>query len=354
MNYLDRPLSGVIMLNWEVVLYGLILILAVATRFYELDARAFSHDGAQHALWSHKLYDGDGYVHDPLMHGPLLFHVTAFSLFLLGDTDFAARAGLALFGVMLVMLPIGLRPWLGRLGALLASVLLLISPAVMHYSRHLRHDVFNAVFTVLMFMALFQYLRSHLSGDQRRSGRWLYVGAAAVALSLTTKEVAFIHGFIGFTFMLVISLFEGMSARRRLSWFWAGLILLVVVGGIVLWLTFGNAGPPPDPEMGQPLSRQVIEALAGVGSQPSGEAEVAAGAGSEPVWKLIQLLVLVVGLAFAAATLALSAAQWPLMTESIRAVPLRTLGMATLVGAVLFVVLYTTFFTNPYGVVSDT
>ena len=347
-------MSSVITLNWEVILYGLILILAVATRFYDLDARAFSHDGAQHALWSHKLYDGDGYVHDPLMHGPLLFHVTAFSLFLLGDTDFAARAGLALFGVILVMLPIGLRPWLGRLGALLASVLLLISPAVMHYSRHLRHDVFNAVFTVLMFMALFQFLRSHLLADQRRSGRWLYAGAAAVALSLTTKEVAFIHGFIGFTFILVISLFEGMSVRRRLSWFWAGLILLVVMGGITLWLTFGNAGPAPHPEEGLPLSRRVIETLASVGVQPSDAEEVAPTAGTGSVWKLIQLLVLVLGLAFAAATLALSAGRWPLMTEAIRAIPLRTLGMATLVGAVLFVVLYTTFFTNPYGVVSGT
>lgn len=109
-SYFDRPLSSVITLNWELVLYGLILLLAIATRFYDLDARAFSHDGAQHAFWSHKLYDGDGYRHDPLMHGPFLFHVTAFSLFLLGDNDFAARAGLALFGVILVMLPIGFRP----------------------------------------------------------------------------------------------------------------------------------------------------------------------------------------------------------------------------------------------------
>jgi uncharacterized protein (TIGR03663 family) len=257
---------------------------------------------------------------------------------------------------------------LGRLGALLASVFLLISPVVLHYSRHLRHDIFNAVFTVLMFMALFQFLREHLAGDHSSTGlatggstglatsprawRWLYVGAAAVALSLTTKEVAFIHGFIGFTFILAISLFEGMGARRRLSWFWAGLILLVVVGGLALWLTFGNAGPPP--EAGTPLARQVIEALAGVGGGPSGEAEIAAEAGAGSVWKFIQLLVLVVGLAFAASTLALSAARRPLMTEAIRSIPLRTLGMAVLVGAVLFVVFYTTFFTNPYGVVSGT
>jgi predicted membrane-bound mannosyltransferase len=395
-----------ITLNWELVLYGLILVLAVVTRFYDLDVRAVSHDESLHALYSFKLYDGDGYRHDPLMHGPLLFHITALSYFLFGDNNFTFRAGVALFGVILVMLPIGFRPWLGRLGALLASIFLLISPVVLHYSispvvlhysRHLRHDIFNAVFTVLMFMALFQFLREHLTGDHGSTGlatggstglttggstglatggstglatnprawRWLYVGAAAVALSLTTKEVAFIHGFIGFTFILSMSLFEGMAARRRLSWFWAGLILLAVVGGLALWLTFGNAGPPP--EVGTPLARQVIEALAGVGGGPSGEAEVAAEAGPEAgagsVWKLIQLMVLVVGLAFAASSLALSAdgglrqaqsSRRPLMTEAIRSIPLRTLGMAVLVGVVLFVVFYTTFFTNPYGVVSGT
>ncbi|GAB4526317.1 MAG: TIGR03663 family protein [Anaerolineae bacterium] len=354
-SFWTRPLSSFVVLNWELVLYGLILALALFTRFYDLGARAVSHDESLHALYSYKLYDGDGYRHDPLMHGPLLFHVTALSYFLFGDNNFTFRAGVALFGVILVMLPIGMRPWLGRLGALLASGMLLISPAVMHYSRHLRHDIFNAVFTVLMFMALFQFLRARLAEDEdstRRAWRWLTVGAAAVALSLTTKEVAFIHGFIGFTFIVGISLFEAVAARRQLSWFGAGLILLVVVGGIVLWLTFGNAGPAPEGDLS--LARRVIASLASVGGSPSAEGAADSQAGTGAVWKLIQLVTLVVGLAFAATTLALSAARWPLMAETIRSIPLRRLGIATLVGGVLFVVFYTTFFTNPYGVVSGT
>jgi uncharacterized protein (TIGR03663 family) len=344
----DLPLGRTVALNWELVLYGVILVAAVVTRFADLGARAVSHDESLHALYSYKLYDGEGYRHDPLMHGPFLFHITALMFFLFGDNNFTFRAGAALFGVILVMLPYGFRPWLGRLGALAASVMILISPAIMQYSRHLRHDVFNAVFTVLMFMAMFQYLRAYLAGDERGGRRWLYVGAAAVALSLTTKEVAFIHGFIGLTFLVGMSLLEGMSAERRRGLFLAGLGVAVVMGGLILWLTIGNAGPAPN--SGLSPARAVIQGLAGL----VGGAEADPTAAAKSVWKLIQLVVLLVGLGFAVSTLALSASREQVILPAVRSISRRTLGMAALLGAVLFVVFYTTFFTNPYGIVSGT
>jgi uncharacterized protein (TIGR03663 family) len=351
----ERPLWNVMALNWELVLYGVIFVLAVATRFYDLGARAISHDESLHALYSYKLYNGEGYRHDPLMHGPLLFHVTAFLFFLFGDTNFVARTGVALFGVALVMLPYWFRPWLGRLGALAASTFILISPSIMQYSRHLRHDLFNAVFTVLMFIALFQYLRGREQEDEARASRWLFIGAAAVALSLTTKEVAFIHGFIGFTFILLMSILEGVGLASRRTMFFAGLALLVIVGGIVLWLTFGNAGTLPG-DVGQlNLAQRVIEFLSPSSERLANNPAMTRENHGKLVWKLIQFAMLLAGLFFAASTLALSAARRRhLMTDAVRSIPMRTLGMAALLGAALFILFYTTFFTNPYGIVSGT
>ena len=140
-----------------------------------------------------------------------------------------------------------------------------------HYSRHLRHDVFNAVFTVVMFAALFQYLRAHRLGEEKRAWGWLTVGAGAVALSLTTKEVAFIHGFIGFTFIVMMSVLEGVRSRRRL--FWIGLGLLVVGGGVILWLTVGNAGPVPVEGSLNP-ARRLVEGLAGLSQRVSRNEEL--------------------------------------------------------------------------------
>ena len=351
----ERPLlqGRRMTLNWELVLYGAILIAALVTRFADLGTRAISHDESLHALYSYKLYNGEGYRHDPLMHGPLLFHVTAFIFVLLGDNNVTFRVGVALFGVALVLLPYWFRPWLGRLGALAASAMILISPAIMQYSRHVRHDIFVEVFTVLMFIAFFQYLRSRQAGLEVRAQRWLYIGAAAVALALATMETSFIHGFIGFTFIVLMMVWEGVAAERRRRLFLGGLVVSLVVGGVILWLTFGNAGPAPvEGELS--LARGVVQSLAGLSQGLSNNPQATPETHIQAVWKLIQVATLLIGLVFAASTLALSAADRPLLGETVRSLPRRQVGLAVLLGAVLFVLLFTTFFTNPYGVVSGT
>jgi uncharacterized protein (TIGR03663 family) len=349
----ERPVWSAVTLNWELVLYGVIFIAAVVTRFWDLSARAVSHDESLHALYSYKLYNGEGYQHDPLMHGPFLFEFTAFIFFLFGDNNFTFRAGLALFGVVLVLLPYGFRPWLGRLGALVACLFILISPAIMQYSRHVRHDIFVEVFTVLMFIAFFQYLRARQLENSTAARRWLYVGAAAVALALATMETSFIHGFVGLSFIVVISLLEGMAPARRRALFWASLGLLLVVGGVILWLTFGTAEPAAA-EGPLNLAQRAIQSMAGVSQWLSRNPDISYEQHVQSAWNLIQWAALAIGLLFAAATLALSAARGPYVVDAVRSIPSRQLGMAVLLAATLFVLLFTTFFTNPYGVVSGT
>lgn len=136
---LDTPITALFTLNWELVLYTIFFALAIFTRLYELGDRVMSHDESLHTLYSWNLYAGKGYQHDPLMHGPTLFHFTALMYFLFGDNDFTARLSAAIFGVILVILPYWFRPWLGRLGALSASFMLLISPGILYYTRYIRH-----------------------------------------------------------------------------------------------------------------------------------------------------------------------------------------------------------------------
>ena len=156
---LDMPITRLFVLNWEMLLYMAIFSVAVFTRFYNLGARVMSHDESLHTLYSWNLYVGKGYQHDPLMHGPFLFHFTALIYLLFGDNDFTARISTALFGIALVVLPYWFRPWLGRIGALSASLMILISPGLMYYSRYIRHDMFISVWTTLMILSFFQYMR---------------------------------------------------------------------------------------------------------------------------------------------------------------------------------------------------
>jgi DNA-binding beta-propeller fold protein YncE len=190
-NPLNRWLTKFFPLNWETVVYIVILILAIFTRFYLLGDRVMSHDESLHTKFSWDLYANGIFQHTPLMHGPILFHMTALSYFLFGDNDFTARIYPAVLGVLMVMFPLLFRRWLGRWGAILASIMFLISPLILYYNRYIREDTPSIFYTLVMVYCTFMYLNgpAHL----RRKARWLYIFSAALLASMATKEVSFMY-----------------------------------------------------------------------------------------------------------------------------------------------------------------
>src|SRR5512136_1367737 len=134
---LERWLSRALVFDLEKVIWLGIIALTLVTRLWDLGDRAMSHDESLHTYYSWKLFDGQGYQHDPMMHGPLLYHATALSYWLFGVSDLTARLFPVLAGVLLVLSPLLLRKWLGSAGALATGAMLLISPTVMYYSRYI-------------------------------------------------------------------------------------------------------------------------------------------------------------------------------------------------------------------------
>jgi len=102
------------------------------------------------------------------------------------------------------------------------------------YQRYIRNDALILVFTAIMSLSLFEYMRT-------RRVSWLYVGAAATGLSLATKEVALIHGFIGLVFIGAAFLWEQLPFRRlkTVIFLLAGIIGLLLIGA--LWLAVVNS-----------------------------------------------------------------------------------------------------------------
>lgn len=190
-NPLNSWLNTRFQLNWETGVYFVILLLAIFTRFYMLGARTMSHDESLHTKFSWDLYSSGNFQHTPLMHGPILFHMTALDYFLFGDNDFTARIYPAVLGVLMVMFPLLFRRWLGRWGAILASVMVLISPLLLYYNRYIREDTPSIFFTLVMVYCTMMYLNGPI--EVRRKARWLYIFSAAMLGSLATKEVAFIY-----------------------------------------------------------------------------------------------------------------------------------------------------------------
>lgn len=194
-------------ITWESVIVAALAVVALFSRLWLLGARVMSHDESLHVYYSWLLATGKGFAHNPMMHGPFLFESTALMDILFGANDFTSRLVPVILGTIIaVIVPRLLKPWLGQTGALLTSVLLIISPFILYFSRYIRHDILVIAWVLLAVIAIFRYL-------QNREERELILLAAALALMLATMEISFIYLAIFAGFLLVIGI-----GRYKFSW----------------------------------------------------------------------------------------------------------------------------------------
>nr|MCU0476686.1 TIGR03663 family protein [Anaerolineae bacterium] len=227
---LGAALSRRVVLRWEVVVYALILIAAVFTRFWALGDRAMSHDESLHVYYSYNLYLRGDFDHTPLMHGPILFHANALMYALFGDNDFSGRIYTALLGVAMVFTPLLFQRWIGKWGALLACVMILVSPLLMYYNRYIREDTPAIMASLLMAWAILMYLNG--PAEQRRKPRWLYVLSAAMLWNLGTKETAFMYVASFGLFFTLYWIVRMLQVRYQMAGkpIFSGLIMAILLG----------------------------------------------------------------------------------------------------------------------------
>lgn len=207
-SWLDRPVAavwqriGAQVLDREILAYVALVSIGFMLRIWDVGSRALHHDESLHAYYSWNVFAGQGYAYDPLMHGPLQFQVVPVFYLLFGVSDFSARLMAVCLGTALIALPYFLRRYLNPVGALLTALGLAVSPAFLYFSRFIRDDIYLAAFSLLLFVAVVQYL-------ERPRPHWLYTGAAAAALAMASMEAAYITFFIFGTFLI----FEGIRER---------------------------------------------------------------------------------------------------------------------------------------------
>jgi len=197
-------------LTWEAAAYGALIVSAFGFRLWDLGSRAIHQDESLHGYFSYQLIQGHGYDHNPVLHGPFQFFGAALMFFLTGGaTDTTLRLLPALFGGVLVLLPLAFRDRLGRLGALLTAALIAFSPALLYYSRFAREDIYAAVFSLGIVICVWRYV------DEQKP-HYLYISAALLALSFATKETTFVFAAIMLVFLnlSVAFQFAGQSAKR--------------------------------------------------------------------------------------------------------------------------------------------
>ena len=226
-SLLDMPLKRWFPLNVETLLMVLLLAVAIITRFYDLGARAMSHDEINHVIPSFSLYSGNGFKVDPMSHGPIQIHMMALSYALFGDNDFTARLPAAVLNLAAILVALfAFRRYLGRTGALVAGALIIISPLMLYYARYARNESYIVFWGILTIYAILRYLE--------RGERWaLFLFTAVNALHFTDKATSYLFAaeellFLGTYFIDRVSRGAWQSGRRRAS-FLLGLALTVVL-----------------------------------------------------------------------------------------------------------------------------
>lgn len=223
-SWLDRPLTHWLAWRWETLGWALLFLIGIITRFYDLGTRAMSHDESLHTLYSYNLYANGNYDHNPMMHGPFLYHANALIYFLFGDNDYTSRIVPAIFGVGVLAMLYWLRPYLGRTGALVAAVLVLVSPSLLFHSRYIRHDLYIAFGTLVWIYGAFRYL-------DRRQMRYLLIMMLGMALGFISLEAHFIHGAIIGAFFAGLALWQVIGSR------WTLLVGIPLgIGGAFWWV----------------------------------------------------------------------------------------------------------------------
>ena len=189
----------------EVGLYLVIIAIAAALRFVQLDIWPLLSEELVHVLPPLQLIKGIAPL--PVDYSPLLFTTNFVTFLSLGPGDATARLLVALCGTILVALPYYLRSTLGRIGSLATSLILAFSPTLLYFSRTSEGSVVVATCALVFLTALLAYQRDV-------SHRHLSVAVAALAVALLAGSEVYTLILVGATLLGIVALSAHSSEDR--------------------------------------------------------------------------------------------------------------------------------------------
>jgi uncharacterized protein (TIGR03663 family) len=217
-----------------VFLWIFVFVVAGAFRFIDLPAAPLHADEAVGARITGDRLEGGKYHFDPShYHGPSLTWLGSRAARLAGQKSFveldafSLRSVSVVCGLLVVLLPLLLRKWLGDAGALLAGALLATSPLLCQFSRVFIHEPVLSVFSAGAIACLAWWLSG--GGLAAALG-----GGLALGLMAATKET---FAIMAVSWLLGLSACKGVVPIRKVAVasISSGLVFLAV-----LIIAYGN------------------------------------------------------------------------------------------------------------------
>lgn len=212
----------------------LIIILvasAILTRLVFLDFRPLHHDEGVNYYFASQILQSGKFLYDPSnYHGPLYFFFLFVSFFILGVSEFTLRLPAAIFGIFLALLPLGFKKFHDTYNKNITSLLLILSPSILYFSRYSIHETALVFFSIL---AIYLYTRI----IQDKTLILLPYLALVLAGLFATKETAILVVFVLFLCSVVnIKTLRGIDWRRDIHH-----ILIAVILFFFLYTAFYSA-----------------------------------------------------------------------------------------------------------------
>lgn len=217
----------------ELIIIIVLLLLGIFSRFYLLENRVLHNDEATSYLFADRLIDTGRYEYDPFgtYHGPFYFFMVMVSFLIFGVSEFSLRLPAVLIGVGLVMFPLMLKR--KRYGGWVVSVFLLLSPALIYYSRYSIPEIVFAFFS-LASVYFFSLILKTKDLD------CLALLAICLAVLFVTKETVVILGFVLFVLGIVnFKRVRGLDWREKKGVIIISLVIFVFIY-IGFFSSFGN------------------------------------------------------------------------------------------------------------------
>ena len=147
------------------IIAGLITAVAAALRFWDLALKPLHHDEGVNGFFLTNLVRDGAYKYDPAnYHGPTLYYLSLPFVEFFGLKTIPIRLSVAIWGVLMVVLVLYLRDYLGRLGTLLAALLVALAPGMVFISRYFIHEIFFVFLSLGLVVAIVYFIQKERAG----------------------------------------------------------------------------------------------------------------------------------------------------------------------------------------------
>ncbi|MDM7921071.1 MAG: TIGR03663 family protein, partial [Pyrinomonadaceae bacterium] len=160
----QTPHTGRFDIGW---LVSCIMITAAATalRFVMLGLKPLHHDEGVNGWFLTNLFRDGEYKYDPAnYHGPTLYYISLAFTKVFGLETLPIRWSVAVWGVLIVVLALFLRRYIGRVGALAAAGFLTLSPGMVYISRYFIHEIFFVFLSIAIAVAIVFFIEKKKAG----------------------------------------------------------------------------------------------------------------------------------------------------------------------------------------------